>query len=424
MLLFLPTVAGFGASIYLLLAIIVFVVEFKTIREKITEFRSNPVSKKNLFVWLVLLILVTSMINKLMHGIPLVSLKSYYASFMLLPILVAVSLLIFDRKLFLFLVLLTSAEGLVSVTEYLSGVRSFIIETPLNDITDYSLLYNSRVFGISANSSILAYKAMIALILIDYIPSMKRIWSWSLRIILVITLFISFGRTAIAAVIIYWILQALRVLVKNRHEIRESVSAQFVLIACVGLMIFFKPIQYQLSRGGHAAEDAFADSSINLREIPEPTTQEVKNAIPLKSGELDPMKQGIGEKLFLRASKVQSSGRKKIWINYLNFIEDNLWFGFGSDKLMFRSYSFKNQTFKLIHAHNSFLELLGSNGILISILYLLLYLVLFKWKNIIPIIAILIYSLGNYGIFWGFSYLDVIFLIFVTDQIRRNYDSA
>jgi hypothetical protein len=208
---------------------------------------------------------------------------------------------------------------------------------------------------------------------------------------------------------------------KNR-QVYKSAGFQFNLLMLALILVFNSGIRNQLARGGHEAETVFGEKS--LHEKLEPTSCAEIHAIEYQQGELDPAKQGWGEKMMIRAEGVQSSGRKLIWVNYLNFIEDNLILGNGSDKVMLRSWQNVTGKYKLIHAHNSYLMLIAANGILIAGLYFLFYLLNFKSRNFLAILCILVYSALNYGIFWGFSYLDAVFIILLTLKFKNSYDYA
>ena len=115
-------------------------------------------------------------------------------------------------------------------------------------------------------------------------------------------------------------------------------------------------------------------------------------------------------KLFYNSTKgINTSGRTLIWMNYFQYINEHKWFGYGSDKLLFKTINQDDKKLKLIHAHNSFLQILASNGILITLLFLSITFYIWTKKNFLILIPILVYSCFQYGIFWGFSLLDVFF---------------
>ncbi len=419
MLLILPTYSGMRPEIYVVFFLTVFLFERAELFRKFSEFRKAPFHRHQLIVWLVFAILFFSGLNKLLNGNEILCTKDYYSAFYLFPFLVLSSKLVYSEKFFKLLILLTVLECIVGISEYAYGVRSYftnIVES--NTLTDYSLFYNSRVYGLSDNSSIFSYKIFIAFILIDFVK-LTKIENWTYRILLLAGLLFSFSRVIIILVLLYWVLIITKKIFLNRKSFLTNPSLQFMSLIIAFSMVFFGPLKYQLSRGDHHSENAFGGK---VAEIKEPVSCDEIHALPMLPGELDTKKQGWGDKLMLGTNGVQSSGRKKIWLNYVNFIEKHLWFGNGSDKLMFRSYIEVSRTYKLVHAHNSFLQLIATNGILIALLYGLFYLRSFATRNYLAIVLFVLYSLGNYGLFWGFSYMDVIFLVLLTIPLKATYD--
>lgn len=368
-----------------------------------------------------LLIYILSLANKFIFGQDILCTKDYYGYFYMFPFLVVTGLVIFDKRLFKALIVMTALESIIGLGEYVTGVRSFFLEAdPLNVIKDYSLLYNSRVFGLSVNSSILAYKVFLAFILIDFVH-FKRYFAWILRIALTLGLFLSFSRVIVILVLLYWLLNSISMLrLGFRRALQESSFLFMAGLLCLNL-IFIVQLKDQLTRGGHDAESSFAGAT--TFEEPEPQTCADKHAIPMKPGTMIETEQGLGDRIFMSAENIQSSGRKQIWLNYINFSEKHLLFGNGSDKLMLRRWLSLQGKFKLVHAHNSYLQLLASNGIIISLLYFLFYFAFWKTKNYLPILIIALYSFANYGIFWGFSYMDLIFIILLSTNLTRVYDN-
>ncbi|MFZ9029078.1 MAG: O-antigen ligase family protein [Crocinitomicaceae bacterium] len=420
MLLLIPTYVGARVEFFLLFVAAVLIGERNTLVIKTKQFLAGEATRRerNIIVGVIFLMLFAGL-NKLFNSQDILCPKDYYSPFYLFPFLLITSGLSYHRYLFLGIVVLVAGESVVGLIEYLSGDRSFLLDLGDYDtITDYSLLYNSRVYGLSYNSSILGYKILIALILIDYLR-LKAWKEWSLRILLVVGLIISFSRIAILVLILYWLIKLVAI---NRKVISEQLFKK-ATIQFYGLMIFLtilfgNTLLYQSSRGGHAAEsvtqaDGIEHAAVGCAE---------EHAIPMRKAELDPAKQGWGDKLMLQAEGVQTSGRKLIWLNYINYIEQNLLFGNGSDKLMLRVWIESKGKFKLMHAHNSFLMLISSYGVLIGGLFFLFYLYFWKKINWIPVIAIVIYSMGNYGIFWGFSAMDLIFLILLSHHLKLGYE--
>lgn len=423
LLLFIPTVAHSRAEMFLIAIAVVVAFERKAIIEQFKEFRLKPFAKKYLFsFWLILIILLTSIINKIVNGNEILCLRDYYSGFYLFPLLILVSKYFGKLDVFKYLIAFTVIEVVVGCVEYAVGTRSFLLDLgDLNVITDRSLLYGSRVYGLSASSSIFAYKIMVGVILLEF-SNFKKALSWILRIMLLIGVLLSFSRAVVVVLILFWIVRALYGVVKGRkqRQVFRSVPFQFNVLMVLLVIAFNSGIRYQLSRGGHEAESVFGAKTNIEKGAPETCAE--MHAIEYEQGETDSELQGWGEKLMMRTEGIQTSGRKLIWLNYLNFIEKDLLFGMGGDKVMLRSWQNDTGHYKLIHAHNSFLMLLATNGLIIFGMYCLFYLLNFKAKNYLALTLVLIYSMLNYGIFWGFSYLDVIFIILLTLNFKDVYD--
>src|SRR5690606_14288564 len=61
------------------------------------------------------------------------------------------------------------------------------------------------------------------------------------------------------------------------------------------------------------------------------------------------------------------------------------------------------------HAHNSYLELLASNGVVVTLLFLVGVYLAFISGRFIVALPFLVYSIAQYGLFWGISFNDVVF---------------
>ena len=66
--------------------------------------------------------------------------------------------------------------------------------------------------------------------------------------------------------------------------------------------------------------------------------------------------------LFRGREGVDLSGREDIWQFYINFIRENLFWGNGSFKLL--------EPVEGNHAHNSYLQLVSTNGLFLAFLFL------------------------------------------------------
>lgn len=421
LLLYFPTLANVRSEFYLLAIGAIVLFEKPSIIAEFKEFKSAPFQKKYLVsVWLVILIFSGSLINKMVNGIDIVCMRDYYSSFYLFPLLILVSKYFGKVEVFKFLIALTVIEVIVGCIEYGIGTRSILVDLgDLNVIRDRSLLYNSRVNGLSIGSTIFAYKVLVAILLLEF-SNIKQRMGWVIRAILLLGMIISFSRSVVTVVLIFWIVRAIYGIVKARknRNVFKTVPFQFNVLMVILIVVFNSGIRYQLSRGGHEAETIFSD----VEQGDVALDCSLIHTIEFQKAQSDPKLQGWGEKIMMRTEGVQSSGRKLIWVNYINFIENNLLFGMGSDKVMLRSWQPKTGSYKVIHAHNSILMLLSTNGLLIFGLYIIFYLFKFKSRNYLPIAVIFIFSMINYGVFWGFSYLDVIFIVMLTTKFKDVYD--
>jgi len=340
---------------------------------------------------------------------------------MLLPLVVVTARFLNSPKLFQWFVILVGIEVLFGIAEYLFNTRSFFMGTSEEfQITSKALLYDSRVFGLSANSSIFGLKLLIAALFIEYAGFNLKL-RWLMRALLLLGIVISFNRAVIVGLLFFWCATWVQILWVNRKEIRSMYRNslfQFLSIVLLTVLIFQGPLRYQFSRGGSEESLFYEDGETQLTFADFNLSCSEQHARILKEGnELDTT--GSVSKLFLVATNgINTSGRKLIWMNFGDFLDQHLWFGNGSDKLMFKTIHQRQRKLVMMHAHNSYLELLGTNGLLISCLYVLFYVVIWRRKNTLLLLAVLAYSFLQYGIFWGFSLLDVIFVLVLITPIN------
>jgi hypothetical protein len=470
--LYIPTLIFSSEIYYLFLPILIIVFEFQTLKKQSFDFIKSPFQKKIIYiVWLPFLYVVLSSINKYINGNEILCTKDYYASFYLLPLLILAASFTAKIKFYKALTVIICIESLVCLGEYFFNVRSFFIEkTNDNVILSKELLYYSHVFGLSANSSIIAMKLLGGFLLIE-LAMFKSLFKWCLRMILIVGLIITFNRAVLIAVFVFWILYAIYFTIINRKKIGlvvvRIVSPFFYFFL---LFLFFSSHSFffQFSRGEPVKETLkyeYASKEIvvmkDIEQNPSVTDEiettkgnneqntsdrhvltskkqvntvldtnggnvnatievisleqdcAVQHAIEMKEG--DNLKTtGVISKILLKSiSGINTSGRSVIWLNYFCFIDQHLLFGNGSDKLMLKTVNQDEKKIDLIHAHNSFIELFATNGLLLSIYFLAMLSFLWKKHNFILLVTILLYSFFQYGIFWGFSFLDVIFMGFL-----------
>jgi len=109
---------------------------------------------------------------------------------------------------------------------------------------------------------------------------------------------------------------------------------------------------------------------------------------------------------------VDVSGRDEIWGLMFRFIKEHPLFGNGS--IHYKVYYSGGS---IIHAHNSFIQLLADHGVIISSIFLLLVLSKIKKGNIIYVFSIFLTSMAQYTIFWGYSVIDVFFYALLCNKL-------
>jgi hypothetical protein len=252
-------------------------------------------------------------------------------------------------------VYLIAMEALFVYLEFALRVNTIFTFNPEYRHLSIAALYFTRPFGLSDASSVIGYKLFMALLLLDFteISGRKR---HLLQFILLPAFILVFNRTALVAYVIYLACRWFIDRIQHGPKLRDI---------AVGLI------------GGSALYYTYA----RVSDI-------IWSQFNRGKGSLD------------------LSYRDVIWSNFLDFYQKVPLLGNGSSK--YYAYLPDYGTFE--HAHNSYLELLVSNGIVISAIYLIWFILRTKRDRIIYILPILIYSFSQYGFFWGISFVDVLFL--------------
>ena len=267
-------------------------------------------------------------------------------------------------------IILTCAECLIGVAEYSMGVSSFVQADP-DFFEGEELLYFKRVNGLSGNSSTLSEKILISAVLLYGIKDdLKKKLKASLLVILLAGFFITFNRTAIITYLVFLLCIAYQ---RYKHKAKGIKILAFFILICVvlpaGIILwdnFGELITLQFSRG---------DTGSML------------------------------------------TGRPYIWSLFGTFISDNLLFGNGSVHLLVPYYS------GMIHAHNSFIQLLADQGIILSLIYLLNIFLRFNKHNWLYCLPFVVLSLTQYTLFWGYSMGDVFFFAFLCNPYIVSFCS-
>lgn len=264
-------------------------------------------------------------------------------------VLILVALIVgmaFRRSDLIVVLLLVLLEIAVGVTEYVAGVHSFfsVEHRGQTQIGETELLYYNRVFGLSMNSSVYAFKVLMGFVILMAIKSelTRRIFLVCAAIV-AIGFITSFNRTAIVAA-------GLSLMFYYATNWRVVISG--CLLGGAAGILYLSTIIENLTRG---------------------------------RGELD------------------LSGRDFIFSEFLDVLKQNPFFGNAAQKVWLEIHG------GLYHAHSSYLEFLVSNGILISIIFVLGYYILVLRGRMLAALPLLIYSVFQYGLLWGLVFNDVVF---------------
>ena len=319
--------------------------------------------------YIVLFIILLCTINQVLNLV--VVMRDFkYASLVPYTVFMIISYLFGKNanvRVFYYLLIFISVEVFVGVLEYASEVKSFFpsISQSIAGEAPFGykgLIYYKRVAGLSANSSSFAYKVCVGILLLHYLKFKGR-KLFIYATIFTVGLFITFTRSVILTVLLFLFLvnipqvkSFLNDLLSKRFKVLYILFALGLLV--LGYIIFssWADLYYQMNRGMENAD-------LSQRDV--------------------------------------------VLGKYYQFIRDNPIFGNGSYKL------WMNINGELFHGHNSFLQTFATNGIFIGLIFIYLVLRNINKHNYYYIIPILIFSLFQYVIFWGVSFMDLIFFYFL-----------
>lgn len=275
-----------------------------------------------------------------------------------------------NRRILSVVLIFILIEIFVGILEYSMHVKSFFPSVLANIQGEApfgmrGLIYYKRVAGLSSNSSVFAFKVLAGFFILQILNIKGRKRSF-VFIMLLIGLFITFTRSAILALGFFILLtnipiikQALIRLFYNKSTKIYFLYALILLVLILISIYNWDVIYNQLNRG-------------------------MKNA--------------------------DLSSRDTVFATFFDFLKDNLFLGNGSYKLWIDINGSK------FHAHNSIMETFVTNGIIIGFFYLCLIFRNINKKNYPYILTFLVASLFQYIIFWGISFMDLIFFTFLLIQ--------
>ncbi|MFD1766083.1 O-antigen ligase family protein [Sphingorhabdus buctiana] len=268
-----------------------------------------------------------------------------------------------DLRIFIWLFVIDAlfviAQSYYGVSTFYTNIDGFEEFTNIND-----LVYFNRPFGLGNNASVFAEKLLAFVLIVHYLA---KYYSYNMpKIALAIVTFagiLNFGRTAFIAILFFFAFSG------SMKFLKSTVNKKVAYLLLIFIMSSFAIIFY------------FDQISIWFNEV---------------------IRQ------FTRGNEsIDLAGRDLIWNDFVGFISNNLFLGNGSVKY-FTDYNGQQAT-----AHNSFLMIIASHGIIISTLYAIAILHSLNRKNIIYIASILVFSGAQYSIFWGISFNDIILFFFM-----------
>lgn len=319
--------------------------------------------------YIILFIILLCTINQILNLV--VVLRDFkYASLVPYTVFMIVSYLFgknADVRVFYYVLIFISVEVFVGVLEYASEVKSFFpsISQHITGEAPFGykgLIYYKRVAGLSPNSSAFAYKVCVGILLLHYLKFKGR-KLFIYASIFTVGLIITFTRSVILTVVLFLFLANIPQIKRFANDLLSKRFRVLYLLFALGLLV-----------AGYIIFSSWADLYYQLN-------RGMENA--------------------------DLSQRDVVLGKYYQFILDNPIFGNGSYKL------WMNINGELFHGHNSFLQTFATNGIFIGMLFIYLVIRNINKYNYYYIIPILIFSLFQYVIFWGVSFMDLVFFYFL-----------
>lgn len=270
-----------------------------------------------------------------------------------------------DERVFLVFVCCLVVDVFVGIYQKMNGIVSFY-DISKELVEGDEMLYNTKVFGLSTNSSGFSANVFLALMMYQCYDFKRKISPYFFYSVIIIGLLLSFNRSVMLGTTAF----SLITLLQNRKKKGMAI-----------LLFLGVPVLLYL---------IFQDDLVELI-----------------------MKQ------FLRGHEdIASAGfseREIIFPYFVDFISNHLWLGNNSYKFLIDM-----GDGRILHAHNSYLQTLATNGIIISIFYCYLIFHKMTFKNMKFIFPFLIISITQTFILWGISLNDLIFYGILLSDYRRR----
>lgn len=384
LLLYIPTTAFAESYVYVLFIPVAVFLYRKELVEAWFSFREKPFGWKYLkSVWLVILILTGITVNSLVSGISISDLIQ--GPLILMPLTFLAAYVIADVRIVRYILIFTGIEVFLGAIQYFMGVNSFFEWLPkYYAFINYDSFYHTRVFGLSENSSYLSQKVILGIILLYFSGIRFKFWeNIGYYLICFIGIILTFGRTTIIVfaftILLYLIAYLINKLFK---KVIFPCNMSGSVLGITGIVIVFVSSTFSFWK--------FQFTRLDM--------------IPRM------LEDGMGADMLNRLGLggLEMAGRKELWAKSLEFIADNPWLGNGSQRFFVNG----------MHAHNSFIEYAATNGLILFALMLLFIALNVKIKTLLFTATILLYSMGQYGIFWDISFLDIVFIMILFFSAR------
>jgi len=386
LLIFLPTCAYVPLELYLVLIGMTVFMNRDFLKDYFVSLFKLKIKDENL-TYLIVFCLI-AFVYRLIDYQQWVSIKDVFSFVYLFPFTYIIAKTLKGRHdVFKYLIYFFILEVIVSLVEYYMGVSMIFSSHKNNRIYEnYDLLYRTRTYGLSINSSVLSFKYIYGLILLNLV-NFSKTKSILVEIVLLVGSVLTFGRIALIVVFVYLLLQLIDSLFvrKNFDFKRQTPFLLIVLFFSVNPNWSYR----QFTRNNIEVHSNRIGSN-DLEVLQDNTESNMYETLDLT--------KEIG------LDKIDMSGRNEIWNAFLTFSVENFQMENKGKKLMIGKY----------HAHNSFLEFFASFGVYMFLFILFIFARNINKDNYVYILALGLLGLGQYLFFWGVSIFDILiyYLVF------------
>ncbi|WP_288340669.1 O-antigen ligase family protein [uncultured Roseivirga sp.] len=251
-----------------------------------------------------------------------------------------------DNQIVRFLLIFITIESLIIIYQYSVGITGFGYNNYEANELGEDLLYYSRPNGLSIGTSSVAIKLLILFrYMIDKVKIFGPNWVKIVLLINSMALLFTFNRTVMACIFAFFVFTMFK-------RLRTEKYAGLILVGVIITVLAFSSV---------ILSQVFRDRDI-LSEV---------------------------------------AYRMAVYDKGLLFIKENLVFGNFGTKYYFE------QGGRTFHLHNSFLETLASNGIIVMALIVILLIVLIRRGDGKNVLLFSMASILQFGLFWGLSIMDI-----------------